>query len=234
MASIASSAWLVTTTCACIARSRARSAKHSPAYGQRWAPRHSRACTDTCAHALSVCGGAASRSPVPDRFGLLARPTRAAAPPRRRVLPLGHLDQRAGVVRRALADPVQAGVVGAALEHGVRPGEPRTGRSSRAPRRTATRPAGRARPAGAAAPASRWPPPPARRAAGPAPGSPATCRCRCRPARAGARRSRSAVATASAISTWPGRSVPAERRDRRVQHPAYGIVGTVGLGTGSR
>ena len=34
--------------------------------------------------------------------------------------PLGHVDERALVVGHALADPVQAGVVGAALEHGVR------------------------------------------------------------------------------------------------------------------
>lgn len=65
MASIASSAWLVTTTSAAPARSRASSAKHSAPLGHRWAPRHSRAVTENCRHAWSLTPGTiSSRSPV--------------------------------------------------------------------------------------------------------------------------------------------------------------------------
>ncbi len=64
-ASIASSEWFVTTTCERIARSRARSAKHSAPYGHFAAPRHSRCDTETCRQIRSVCRGAWSRSPVP-------------------------------------------------------------------------------------------------------------------------------------------------------------------------
>ena len=53
--------------------------------------------------------------------------------------PLGQVDQRALVVGHALADPVQAGVVGAALEHGVRRVDARDARS------TASTSAGRSR-----------------------------------------------------------------------------------------
>ena len=65
MASIASMAWLVTTTSDFPAANRACSEKHSSATGHREAPRHSRADTDTCRHARSVTPGtSSSRSPV--------------------------------------------------------------------------------------------------------------------------------------------------------------------------
>ena len=64
-ASIASSAWLVTTTSTSLVRSRAISAKHSSPCGQREAPRHSLEVTDTCRHAMSGTPGTkSSRSPV--------------------------------------------------------------------------------------------------------------------------------------------------------------------------
>ena len=64
-ASMASSAWLVTTTSARPASARAFSAKQSSPTGQRDAPRHSRALTDTCRHADSgTPGTSSSRSPV--------------------------------------------------------------------------------------------------------------------------------------------------------------------------
>ena len=62
---MASSAWLVTTTSARPASARAFSAKQSSPTGQRDAPRHSRALTDTCRHADSgTPGTSSSRSPV--------------------------------------------------------------------------------------------------------------------------------------------------------------------------
>ena len=64
MASMASSAWLVTTRSACWASSRARSAKHSSACAHRDAPRHSRWLTLTCRQARSVCAGAESLSAI--------------------------------------------------------------------------------------------------------------------------------------------------------------------------
>ncbi len=64
-ASIASSAWLVTTMSARPASPRACSAKQSSPTGQRCAPRHSWAVTDTCRHACSdTPGTSSSRSPV--------------------------------------------------------------------------------------------------------------------------------------------------------------------------
>jgi beta-glucosidase len=64
-ASIASRAWLVTTMSTWAACSRARSAKHSPPFGQRAAPMHSRALIATCRHARSSTPGtSSSRSPV--------------------------------------------------------------------------------------------------------------------------------------------------------------------------
>ncbi len=64
-ASMASSAWLVTTMSARPAISRARSAKHRLPNGQRWAPMHSRAVTATCRHARSSTPGtSSSRSPL--------------------------------------------------------------------------------------------------------------------------------------------------------------------------
>ncbi|SKV66309.1 Uncharacterised protein [Mycobacteroides abscessus subsp. massiliense] len=65
MASMASSAWLVTTTSDCPASSRASSAKHSVPNGHRVAPRHSRADTLTCDQERSGTPGlSSSRSPV--------------------------------------------------------------------------------------------------------------------------------------------------------------------------
>ena len=65
IASMASSAWLVTTMSACPASYRACSAKHSWPNGQRCAPVHSRALTDTCRQAVSdTPGTSSSRSPV--------------------------------------------------------------------------------------------------------------------------------------------------------------------------
>ena len=62
---MASIAWLVTTTSASAASARARSEKHSSAWGQRDAPRQSTAETETCRHARSVTGTSrSSRSPV--------------------------------------------------------------------------------------------------------------------------------------------------------------------------
>ena len=64
-ASMASSAWLVTTTSDSRAVARAISAKHSSPWGQREAPMHSRAVTLTCFHARSgTPGSRSSRSPV--------------------------------------------------------------------------------------------------------------------------------------------------------------------------
>ena len=78
IASIASREWLVTISCDFIACSRARSAKHSTAYGHLLAPRHSRWLTETCApdpvgvrrRAVAVTDAAGRRTPP--------RPTRAA------------------------------------------------------------------------------------------------------------------------------------------------------------
>ena len=62
---MASRAWLVTTMSAWPAASRAISAKHCAANGQRWAPMHSRAVTETCRQARSSTPGtSSSRSPV--------------------------------------------------------------------------------------------------------------------------------------------------------------------------
>ena len=69
MASMASSAWLVTTMSAWLARSLASSAKHSAPFGQRWAPRHSRPLTENCRQARSLTPGtSSSRSPVSVSF----------------------------------------------------------------------------------------------------------------------------------------------------------------------
>ena len=65
MASMASRAWLVTTRLAERARSRDSSTRHESPCGHRWAPRHSRAGTDTWCHARSLWGGASSRSATP-------------------------------------------------------------------------------------------------------------------------------------------------------------------------
>ena len=62
---MASSAWLVTTMCALAAASRAFSAKHREPNGQRWAPMHSCALTETWRQAASgTPGTSSSRSPV--------------------------------------------------------------------------------------------------------------------------------------------------------------------------
>ena len=62
---MASSAWLVTTTSAWPALSRAFSAKQSVPNGQRATPMHSRAETLTCPHDRSGTPGvSSSRSPV--------------------------------------------------------------------------------------------------------------------------------------------------------------------------
>ena len=54
IASIASREWLVTTSWACAARARARSAKQAWAKSQRVAPRHSRELTETWRQTRSV------------------------------------------------------------------------------------------------------------------------------------------------------------------------------------
>ena len=113
------------------------------------------------------------------------------------------------------------------------------------PRPRRGRPGCRRWPAGSAGPGSRWRPrsaPPAAGSAGPAPapGSRGTSRCRCRPAPADAGRTRDADAIASAISTWPGRSLPPmpstayastsrwlDRRPRRRPRPVVGHRSTV-------
>ena len=65
VASIASSAWLVTTMSARAAASRARSAKHREPNGQRCAPMHSCALTETWRQAASgTPGTSSSRSPM--------------------------------------------------------------------------------------------------------------------------------------------------------------------------
>ncbi len=65
MASMAISAWLVTTTSTSPARALASSAKHSAPEGQRLAPRHSWALTENCRQACSLTPGtSSSRSPV--------------------------------------------------------------------------------------------------------------------------------------------------------------------------
>ncbi len=62
---MASRAWLVTTMSARPAAALARSAKQSSPTGQRFAPRHSRAVTDTCRQVASgTPGTSSSRSPV--------------------------------------------------------------------------------------------------------------------------------------------------------------------------
>ena len=65
MASIASSAWLVTTRSAARASSRDFSTKQRPPCGHCWVPRHSRTGIDTCCQPRSVCDGASSRSASP-------------------------------------------------------------------------------------------------------------------------------------------------------------------------
>ena len=99
--------------------SRASSTKHSWPNGHLAAPRQSRWPTLTCRHSRSVCAGRVVALAAAALLGLLLGPgpqlEDLLAQRARR-----HLDQRALVVGHALADPVQAGVVGAALEHGVR------------------------------------------------------------------------------------------------------------------
>ena len=119
MASMASSAWLVTTTSASLARSRAISAKHSAPYAHFEAPRHSREDTDTWAQARSETPGVrSSRSPVSVSSRPVAQPQQVLA-------------QLAGgrgrlelveealllVLRHAFVQAVQAQVVRPALEH---------------------------------------------------------------------------------------------------------------------
>ena len=68
-ASIASIAWLVTTTSTSDASARAFSAKQSAPKGQREAPMHSLAVTDTARHTVSGTPGArSSRSPVSESW----------------------------------------------------------------------------------------------------------------------------------------------------------------------
>ena len=192
----------MTIRCERWAFSRARSAKHSWANGHLVAPRHSRWLTLTCRQTRSVCRGALSRSPVPSRPGLLLGP-RAQLEHLGALRAGGHLDEHALVVGHALADPVQAGVVGAALEDGVRrvdagqlahrlhqPGDValdelvlerqrRGGDDHPLVVEQRGHQVGRA-----------------------------TCRCRCRPGRAGAARPRTPRPTASAIAIWPSRCSP--------------------------
>ena len=116
-ASMASSEWLVTTSWERIARSLARSAKHSVPKGHLAAPRHSRWETLTWRQTRSVWRGAWSRSPVPLPSACSSTHSRSAttsAPSGA----LGQLDERALVVGDALAHAVQAGVVRPPLEHG--------------------------------------------------------------------------------------------------------------------
>ena len=113
-ASMASSAWLVTTMSARPASARAFSAKQSSPTGQRDAPRHSRAVTDTCRQVASVTPGtSSSRSPVSVVVGPLVQALDRAAHrgDRERV------EQLVGrVVVVAAVQLVQAQVVAAALE----------------------------------------------------------------------------------------------------------------------
>ncbi len=111
--------------------SRASSAKHSAPNGHFAAPRQSRWPTLTCRHSRSVCRGAPSRSPLPPPLASSS----AHVPQLEHLLarrPCGHVDEGALVVGDALADAVQAGVVGAALEHGVARVDPVTDRLDQA------------------------------------------------------------------------------------------------------
>ena len=123
MASMASSEWLVTIRWERWASSRATSTKHSSPNGHRAAPRQSRWLTLTWRHSRSVWRGARSRSPLPSFSASCSAQARSS----RTFLPasgpraLRDLDQAALlVVGHPLADPLETGVVGAALEHGVR------------------------------------------------------------------------------------------------------------------
>ena len=119
IASMASSEWLVTISWDWRAFSLARSAKHSSANGHF-----------ARAQALAVV----HRDLPPDPVGVLGRRVAIARPlvsvcssaqarsasTSLPIEPSRQVDQGALVVGHALADPVQAGVVGPALEHGVR------------------------------------------------------------------------------------------------------------------
>ena len=114
--SIASIAWLVTTTSASRARSRAISAQQSSANGHRCAPRHSCGVTDRLRQARSS-GAGTQLVAVAGLGGLgpLADPHDVASGLRRG----RRREERVLVVRLLLAgvQPVQAQVVAAALEH---------------------------------------------------------------------------------------------------------------------
>ena len=116
-ASMASSAWLVTTTSDSAARARASSAKHSAPNGHLAAPRHSRAVTLTWRQARSETpGSTSSRSPVPVPSAHVPQPHDVLAQRRRR----RRVEERVlAVVRHAAVDAVAAQVVGAALEDRV-------------------------------------------------------------------------------------------------------------------
>ena len=119
IASIASSEWLVTIRWLRWASSRATSTKHSCPKGHFDAPRQSRWPTLTCRHSRSVWRGRGVALTAAAGLGLLLCP-RPELEDLGAERPLGDVDQRALVVGDALADPVEAGVVGPALEHGVR------------------------------------------------------------------------------------------------------------------
>ncbi len=181
--------------------SRASSTKHSAPNGHLVAPRQSRWPTLTWRHSRSVWRGAWSRSPLPPASASSSAHARSSSTfgaHRAR----GHVDEGALVVGHALADPVQAGVVGAALEHGVRRlstslARPLEQRGDVALDELVLEGEGGRRDHDPVVVEQGW-----------ARGSRATCRCRCRPGRAGGGRSASPSATASAIATWPGRSSP--------------------------
>ena len=77
IASMASRAWLVTTSWELRAVSRDRSTKQASKNAHCW-PRHSRTGTDTWAHAAAVCVGASSRSPAPSASSSVCTHSRRA------------------------------------------------------------------------------------------------------------------------------------------------------------
>ena len=229
IASIASSAWLVTTTSTCAASvagpfGEAVLAERAPGLAEALAGGDADLTPGLVAdagHQLVAVAGLGLVGPLVQPLHLAARAGRSAN--------ASNSSASAVVSAAARVDLVHAQVVAAALEDGeLRAPRPAAARA----RRPAA--ADRGRRAGAAARWSRWRRrrcgPTRRRAARSAPGRPATCRCRCRPARRGARRCRS-----RAPPPTPSSAGSAARRRRAPRTAAASSSRDIGklVGTGA-
>ena len=205
---MASRAWLVTTMCDLVAASRAFSAKHREPNGQRWAPMHSCALTETWRQAASgTPGTSSSRSPVVVSSAHSCR--RLTWRPSGEAGPVSAWSNRPSCGRRRGRRAGGAGTGSCGGPSGWR----RTARCRAAAPARWPGAAGHGRSAGAAGRWWRWRPPPccgnSSRSGWPGPGRPAISRCRSRPGQPGARRCRW---RARRLRPWrPGRAVPRRR-----------------------